>query len=94
MADVRRHVLITGYVQGIFFRASTRARARELGLSGWVRNRSDGRVEAVFQGPFEAVEEMVRWCHEGPPGAQVTSVEVREEQPEPGPQSFAVLRTV
>lgn len=69
-------------VQGVFFRYETRERARERGLAGWVRNRPDGRVEAVFEGPAEAVEKMVAWCHEGPPLARVDEVEVRRGDPE------------
>jgi acylphosphatase len=78
----RAHVWISGQVQGVFFRHETRQRARAEGLSGWVRNLPDGRVEAVFEGPRESVEEMVRWCHKGPGGADVGAVEVRREDPE------------
>jgi acylphosphatase len=78
----RAHVLISGQVQGVFFRHETRRRAGEKGLSGWVRNLPDGRVEAVFEGSEEAVEDMVRWCHRGPGGAEVGGVEVRREDPE------------
>jgi acylphosphatase len=79
VALVQRRVLISGQVQGVFFRHTTRRRARELSLAGWVRNRLDGRVEAVFRGPPDAVDEMVTWCHRGPPGARVDSVEVVDE---------------
>jgi acylphosphatase len=78
----RAHVWISGQVQGVFFRHETRQRARAEGLSGWVRNLPDGRVEAVFEGPEETVEDMVRWCHQGPDGADVGEVEVRREEPE------------
>jgi acylphosphatase len=78
----RAHVWISGQVQGVFFRHETRQRARAEGLSGWVRNVPDGRVEAVFEGPDESVEELVRWCHRGPDGADVGEVEVRREDPE------------
>jgi acylphosphatase len=81
--------LISGQVQGVFFRHETRLRAREKGLSGWVRNLPDGRVEAIFEGPDEAVEEMVRWCRRGPGGAEVGRVDVRREDPE-GIQGFEV----
>jgi len=69
--------------------ASCAERARALGLAGWVRNDPDGRVEAVFEGPEEAVETMIRWCHEGPPHAHVDAVEIVEETPE-GEAGFRV----
>jgi len=72
----RAHVMISGRVQGVFFRAETRETARSLGLSGWVRNTRDGRVEAVFEGDSKAVEEMVQWCNKGPAGARVEHVDV------------------
>ena len=77
---VQRRVCISGRVQGVFFRQSTRELARRLGLRGWVRNRRDGRVEATFSGPPEAVDRIVEWCHQGPPGAGVTAVEIFDEQ--------------
>jgi acylphosphatase len=69
------HVRISGRVQGVFFRDSTRQKAEELGLAGWVKNLPDGRVEAVFEGPSERVREMVRWCEEGPRNASVEDVD-------------------
>ena len=75
----RAHVYINGYVQGVFFRDETRELAQRLDVSGWVRNLRDGRVEAVFEGERERVEEMLNFCHRGPPGARVTGVEVRWE---------------
>ena len=74
-------VRISGRVQGVFFRASCARLADELGLSGWVRNRPDGDLEAVFQGSDPAVEDMVAWCREGPPHARVDAVDVWEEEP-------------
>jgi acylphosphatase len=71
----RAHVYVSGQVQGVFFRDSTRAKAEQLGLAGWVRNLPDGRVEALFEGPSEKVREMVRWCEEGPSHAEVDDVE-------------------
>ncbi len=72
MADqVRVHVVIEGRVQGVFFRASTRDEARARGLTGWARNLPDGRVEAVFEGDKRVVENMLAWCHKGPPYAYV-----------------------
>jgi len=70
----RAHLLVSGRVQGVFYRASTARRARQLGLAGWVRNLPDGRVEAVFEGGRAAVEEAIAWCREGPPAARVTNV--------------------
>jgi acylphosphatase len=88
----RVHVFVSGDVQGVFFRAETRRQARQLGLAGWVRNIPDGRVEAVFEGPEEAVERMVAWCRQGPPHAEVREVEVRRENAE-GLTDFDVRRT-
>lgn len=68
------HCLVSGRVQGVFFRAATQERALRLGLTGWVRNLSDGRVEVVASGPAEAVEELRQWLHQGPPRAVVTEV--------------------
>jgi acylphosphatase len=73
----RVHLWITGRVQGVFFRAHTRDQARQLGLSGWVRNREDGSVEALAEGPEAALRQLVAWCHEGSPGSVVR--EVREK---------------
>jgi acylphosphatase len=79
---IRRRVVIRGHVQGVFFRDSTRQRAQQRGVSGWIRNNRDGTVEAVFEGEAEAVERLVDYCREGPRGARVTGVEVSEEEPE------------
>lgn len=78
----RRHVWVDGRVQGVWFRDSCRTEAERLGVAGWVSNRPDGRVEAVFEGAPEAVERMVAWCHEGPRRAMVTNVDAREQAPE------------
>ncbi len=75
MEKVRAHVFIEGRVQGVFFRANTREEASLLGLTGWVRNCWDGRVEAVFEGEREKVEKVIAWCKKGPPGAMVRDVE-------------------
>lgn len=72
----RAHVRVSGSVQGVFFRDSTRRKAEDLGLAGWVKNLPDGRVEAVFEGPSESVREMVGWCESGPSQADVEDVEV------------------
>lgn len=79
---VRAHVLVTGMVQGVFFRHETAQRARTRGLGGWVSNLPDGRLEAVFEGLKESVDSLVRWCHDGPRHARVESVEVSWEEPQ------------
>ncbi|WP_392534121.1 acylphosphatase [Nostoc sp. C117] len=88
---VRAHVFISGRVQGVGYRYSTVDTASQLGLTGWVRNLPDSRVEAVFEGAREVVDEMVRWCHSGPPAAVVQEVLVQYEEPE-GLQRFQVKR--
>ena len=75
----RAHVRVSGQVQVVFCGDSTREKAQELDLSGYVRNTPDGDVEALFEGPSEAVEEMVRWCGQGPPHASVENVEANYE---------------
>jgi len=72
-------VIIEGRVQGVNFRYYTREAASKLGVKGWVKNRRDGWVEAVFEGNPESVEKIVRWCHQGPPQARVTKVDVTWE---------------
>lgn len=79
---VRRRVIASGRVQGVFFRASVADRAASLGVSGWAKNRSDGAMEACFEGPAESVERMVAYAREGPSGAEVSELEVFEEEPE------------
>ena len=77
MADeARAHVIFRGKVQGVFFRANTEGRARELGLKGWVRNLPDGSVESVFEGPREAVEKAIEWCKSSQPHARVTDADI------------------
>lgn len=78
---VRRRVVVHGRVQGVFFRDTTQRMAQSRGVAGWVRNRSDGTVEAAFEGDPEAVESMLRFCHAGPAGAEVERVEIGEEEP-------------
>jgi acylphosphatase len=79
---VRYRVLISGRVQGVFFRDTARRLAEESGVAGWVRNLPDGRVEAVFEGPDEEVRKLVEWAHSGPPWAVVDDVAVQSEPPE------------
>jgi acylphosphatase len=75
-------VVVRGNVQGVFFRDTTRRQASSRGVAGWVRNRPEGAVEAVFEGEPEAVESLVRFAHEGPRGADVSDVDVVDEEPE------------
>jgi acylphosphatase len=75
----RAHVYVAGQVQGVFFRDSTRKKAEQLGLTGWVKNLPDGRVEALFEGPSERVREMIQWCEQGPPHATVEEVDTEFE---------------
>lgn len=92
--DVRTvRVRISGRVQGVGYRYWTERVAAELGLSGWVRNRRDGTVEALFSGPPDEVAEMLVRCRYGPPSAQVASIDVAEGAAEPSP-GFGVLPTV
>ena len=80
--DHRRvHVFVSGRVQGVFFRAETQRQAVKLGLTGWVRNTDDRRVEAVFEGKADTVERILAWCGKGPALSRVTGVEVTEEEP-------------
>jgi acylphosphatase len=76
MSFAQAHVVIHGRVQGVFFRVYTTDEANALGVSGWVRNLPNGCVEAVFEGEEKAVQKMIAWCHQGPPRAHVTKVEV------------------
>jgi acylphosphatase len=85
----RRHVIVSGRVQGVFFRDSVRERAQADGVAGWVTNRADGTVEAVFEGDDDAVDGLVAFCREGPSRADVDDVSVSEEQPE-GLDGFSV----
>jgi acylphosphatase len=78
----RARVVVIGRVQGVWFRDSCRREAVARGVAGWVRNRMGGSVEAVFEGPADAVAQCVSWCRIGPPRAEVTAIEVTEEPPE------------
>ncbi|MBM4257452.1 MAG: acylphosphatase [Deltaproteobacteria bacterium] len=76
----RIHVIVQGRVQGVYFRASTRDRARLLRLAGWVRNCPDGSVELIAEGEKEQLEQLITWCREGPPGARVSAVNVEWQE--------------
>ena len=86
---VRAHVWISGRVQGVYFRAYTEDEAAFRKVAGWVRNTSDGRVEAAFEGRPAAVEALIAWCHRGSPAAEVSAVEVIWEAPQ-GERGFCV----
>jgi acylphosphatase len=79
---VRKRVVVSGQVQGVFFRDTTRREASRRGVAGWVCNRRDGAVEAVFEGAIAEVEAMVEFCSSGPRGADVDSVTTSDEEPE------------
>jgi acylphosphatase len=87
---IRRRVIVRGRVQGVWFRETTRRTAESHGVSGWARNRPDGAVEAVFEGPEPAVEALVEFCRSGPERAVVSELGVEDEEPE-GLQGFRVL---
>jgi acylphosphatase len=86
---IRRRVVVQGRVQGVFFRDTARRMAQSRRVAGWVRNREDGAVEAVFEGAPDAVDSMIRFSREGPRGAAVERVEVLEEDPE-GIEGFSI----
>ena len=77
--NLRAHVIITGRVQGVFFRDETRRAAQRIGVSGWVRNLPDGTVEALFEGETAAVKDIIKWCHTGSPLSNVSEVRVTWE---------------
>jgi acylphosphatase len=87
---IRRRVVVHGRVQGVFFRDSTQREASRRGVAGWVRNRGDGAVEAVFEGPAEDVEALVDFCRRGPRGAEVDRVEAEESEAVEGLRGFEV----
>ena len=87
----RTHLRIHGTVQGVSFRANARDEARRLELKGWVRNLSDGDVEAIAEGAPSAVDAFVKWCHQGPPEATVESVTVSNQPPGGEFESFEVV---
>jgi len=88
--NLKVRLIIEGKVHGVFFRDSARKKAIELGVNGWIKNNSDGSVEAVIEGEEHRVEEMIAWCHEGPPAANVTKVTKTEEKHVEGFSSFSI----
>jgi acylphosphatase len=92
MGNKAVHVMISGRVQGVFFRMETLKVAQRCIVSGWVRNLPDGRVEAVFEGPPEKVDQIIDWCKKGPPMAAVADVTIEEMADVPGFTEFGILR--
>lgn len=92
MSERRVFLKIRGTVQGVYFRESTKARALELHLSGWVRNVDDGSVEALAQGDSAAIDQLIQYVHRGPPRANVTSVSVEDRPPGSDLGPFVVQR--
>lgn len=90
----RVHVILSGRVQGVFFRVETRNQAIYRNISGWVRNRSDGKVEAIFEGEKEDVDKIISFCKKGPQGAQVTNVEFHWEKYTGEFIGFKIKRTI
>ncbi len=90
METARLRIVIEGIVQGVFFRANTIEESSKLGLTGWVKNRADGRVEAVFEGDVDGIEQIVEWCKKGPPAAVVRNIETTWEQATGDYDSFTI----
>ena len=88
---VRRHLWVSGKVQGVGYRWATCQQARAGGVKGWVRNLPDGRVEAVFEGSADTLERLLNWCKDGPPGASVQSLNMIENEPVEGMSDFDVI---
>ncbi len=76
------HLIISGKVQGVGYRYYTAQQAKQRGITGWVKNLPDGRVEAVLEGNKQAITEMIKWCHQGPPASEVTEVKINYEKPQ------------
>lgn len=87
---IRRHVYFSGKVQGVYFRYNTKKKAENEDVTGWVQNLEDGRVEAVFEGPKDRVSEVIRWCSDEQPHAEVQNVEVFEEEYQGNFDSFRI----
>ena len=90
----RAHILVSGKVQGVFFRVETRYEATKRKVSGWIRNTLDDRVEAIFEGTKDDVEKLIDFCRRGPPNAQVTKIEVRWQEYVGEFQGFQIRRSV
>ena len=83
-------MIIFGRVQGVWFRASTQQKAEQLGLTGWVRNTTDGCVEAIFEGEEQLVNQMIEWCNHGPPRSKVNNVDIKNQEPTNGFDGFSI----
>lgn len=90
MPSARAHIVVSGRVQGVFYRGFAEETAAALGLAGWVRNTPDGNVEAVFEGDRASIEKAIRLCYDGPPAARVDNIEVRWEEFKGEFRSFSV----
>lgn len=88
---VRAHIIVTGLVQGVYYRATARQEARALGITGWVKNRPEGTVEAMAEGEKNKVEQFIEWCRQGPPDSQVSSVQVEWEDTMGGYRDFRIV---
>ncbi len=89
--DTRVHIIVSGIVQGVFFRATTQSEANRLGLLGWVKNKPDGTVEISSEGEKESIERFIQWCHQGPPGAVVKNVILTREEYKGEFNSFDII---
>lgn len=87
---MRVHVIISGKVQGVWYRASTKQMADQIGITGWVRNTSEGNVEAIFEGEKKLINEMIEWCNQGPPLAKVDNVTIKKMENEKNFDSFMI----
>ncbi|MEO8713321.1 MAG: acylphosphatase [Parafilimonas sp.] len=85
-----KHILIKGKVQGVFFRKNTKQLATDLNINGWVKNTDDGNVEILAQATEDAVEEFIRWCKQGPPGAGVKDVEIKDTEVDDDLKNFSI----
>jgi acylphosphatase len=93
LANVRKHAIIKGLVQGVWFRATTREQALAHHVTGWVKNTNAGNVEAVFEGEADDVEKVIQWCHRGPGGARVEEVDVETEEYKGEYSTFSIERS-
>lgn len=89
--DISAHVIVTGRVQGVYYRVSMTQEAHNLGVTGWVKNRPDGAVEAVIEGKREKVVKLIDWCRQGPPASQVTDLQVKWEDFRGEYQDFCIV---
>lgn len=93
MAKVRKHAIIKGIVQGVWFRATTQEQAMAHNVTGWAKNTFEGNVEVVFEGEADDVEKVIQWCHHGPAGASVKDVEVETEEYKGEFAAFSIKRS-